>query len=448
MIIDIPLQVNNALDILSSAGFEAYVVGGAVRDAVMGRKVNDWDIAASSLPAQTEKAFESFKVIETGMKHGTVTVIINGFHIEITTFRIDGDYSDNRRPDSVSFTDDITKDLSRRDFTCNAVAYSPSAGFIDPFGGLEDINKKIIRCVGDPGTRFREDGLRILRALRFSRTLGFDIDPLTADAIHENAGLLKNISSERTVAEMCKLLPFAGADFLDEYSDIIFEIIPELKAEKGCRQNHIRHIYDVWMHSCKTVENSPSDAEIRFAALLHDIGKPACKTTDENGVDHFYGHADTGAEITRDVMNRLKVSNRMKNHIITLVRYHGFTPEGFTDKTFRKYIGTLGEETIKDLFALREADIRAQSPAFHEESLKLNKAGYDKFLSLLSQEKCFKISDLNINGTELIGLGIQQGAVIGKILSSLFDEVISDKLPNNKDALSKRAKELYDNGNS
>ena len=448
MIIDIPLQVNKALEILSSGGFDAYVVGGAVRDALMGRKVSDWDVTTSAMPHETEKLFEEYKVIETGIKHGTVTVIIDSVHIEITTFRIDGDYSDNRRPDSVVFTDDITEDLSRRDFTCNAIAYSPSKGFTDPFGGLDDINCRVIRCVGNPDKRFNEDGLRILRALRFSRTLGFDLDKQTSEAIHKNAGLLKNISSERIVAELCKILPCADAEFLDEYSDIIFEIIPELKTAKGCRQNHIRHIYDVWMHSCKSVEYSPADAEVRFAMLLHDAGKPSCKTTDKNGVDHFYGHSDTGAEIARRVMNRLKVSNRMKNRIVTLVKYHGIMPETFSDKTIRKYIGSLGEETLKDLRAVREADLRAQNPDFLEEGLAEIETGFGRIERILSEEKCFGIKDLSVNGSDLIALGIPEGTAVGALLNSLFDEVISDKLENKKESLLSRAKELYEYGNS
>ncbi|MBR0112505.1 MAG: HD domain-containing protein [Clostridia bacterium] len=448
MIIDIPSQVNKALEILSAAGFEAYVVGGAVRDALMGRPVNDWDITTSALPQETEKLFEDYRVIETGIKHGTVTVIIDGEHIEITTFRIDGDYSDNRRPDSVEFTCDVTLDLSRRDFTCNAIAYSPLKGFVDPFGGIEDINNKIVRCVGEADRRFNEDGLRILRALRFSLTLGFTLDSETSSAIHRNRGLLANISSERIVSELCKMLPFTDAEFLDEYSDIIFEIIPELKAEKGCAQNHERHIYDVWYHSCKAAEYSPPDAEIRLAMLLHDIGKPSCKSTDENGVDHFYSHAHAGAGITRGIMNRLKVSNRMKNRIIALVEYHGFMPEQFSDKTMRKYIGTLGTEIMEDLFAVREADIRAQNPAFAEEALGQNEAGRKRYEEIISRENCFGIKDLAINGADLIAMGIPEGTALGRILNTLFDDVISDRVLNEKTALAERAKELYNDGNS
>ncbi len=446
MIIEIPSQVNKALSILSAAGYEAYVVGGAVRDAVMGRPVNDWDVTTSAMPQETEAAFEGFKVIETGIKHGTVTVIIDSCHIEITTFRIDGGYSDNRHPDYVEFTDDITLDLSRRDFTCNAVAYSPEKGFKDPFGGVEDIKNGVIRCVGEPDIRFHEDGLRILRALRFSRTLGFDIDAGTAQSIHRCVHLLSNISSERIMAELLRMIPYCGMDFLDEYSDVIFEIIPELKSEKGCAQNHERHIYDVWLHSCRAVEASPADAEIRLAALLHDIGKPSCKSTDENGVDHFYSHGKAGAAITADIMNRLKTSGRLKRKIVNLIEYHDFLPEKISDKTFRKYIGILGEETIRALFAIREADIRAQNPAFLEEGLRANEEGMRRFEEILSRENCFKISDLAAKGGELIAAGLPQGPAIGKIHLALFDEVISGTLPNEKEALINRAKELYENG--
>ena len=448
MIIEIPSQVNTALQILSANGYEAYVVGGAVRNCLMGLTAADWDVTTSALPEQTKEAFSDYKVIETGIKHGTVTVIIDSFHVEITTFRVDGEYSDNRRPDFVKFTSSLTDDLSRRDFTCNAIAYSPLCGFKDPFGGMKDIESKLLRCVGEPDERFGEDALRILRALRFSRTLGFEIDPALSESIHKNVSLLSNISYERITAELFKTLPNASAAFLNEYSDVIFQIIPELKAEKGCEQNHERHIYDVWRHTCVSVENCPPDPGIRLAALLHDIGKPSCKTTDENGVDHFCGHEQAGAEIARAVLNRMKVSNAVKNKTLTLVEHHSMMPEKMSKKSLRKYIGSLGEETMRDIFALREADLKAQNPAFIDQTLKEAGEGVKNFEEALAGVKCFKITDLEVNGSELISEGIESGPALGKILSRLFDEVISDGLENKKDVLIKRAKEIYEDGNS
>lgn len=443
MIINIPTQVNTALEILADAGFEAFVVGGAVRDALMGKEAHDWDVTTSAEPQQIISAFEGFRIIETGIKHGTVTVIIDEYPIEITTYRIETGYSDNRHPDSVSFTDNVEKDLARRDFTCNAIAYNPKTGITDPFGGLADIHSKIIRCVGEPDRRFNEDGLRILRCLRFSQVLGFSIDPVTKQSVHNNVNLLENISKERIYSEIMKMLSQCSADFLLEFSDVMFFIIPELKSEKGCLQNHPRHIYDVWQHSCVAVENCPHEAVIRFAALLHDVGKPLCRFTDEKGTDHFYGHGKKGADLAYNIVKNLKAPNAVADKVKQLVEYHDFVPEKISPKTYRKYVGILGEETLESLFIIREADLRAQNPQYLEESLAGNKAGYSVYKSIFETAKCFSIKDLDISGNDLMAEGVPSSPLLGEILSQLFDEVISDKLENNKSALLSRAKEIY-----
>ena len=448
MIINIPSQVNTALEILSAAGYDAYVVGGAVRDAVMGKEPEDWDITTSSSPQQNKEVFSNYKVIETGIKHGTVTVIIDGLHIEITTFRIETGYSDNRHPDSVKFTDNICLDLARRDFTCNAIAYNHKVGFIDPFSGLEDIQNKIIKSVGDADKRFNEDGLRILRALRFSQTLGFKIDNNTSESVHKNKKLLENISEERIFSELRKTLTNCSADFLLEYSDVIFQIIPELKNEEGCEQHHERHIYDVWHHTCVAVENAPNDEDIRLAVLLHDIGKPSCKSTDENGIDHFYGHGEVGSKIAYDILTRFKTSNKIRDKITDLIFYHDFVPDKISKRTYRKYISRFGVDFVKNLFDIRKADVSAQNPVFLESSLEQSEIGLEIFNEAITETNCFCIKDLNINGDDLIKEGIAPSSQMGKILNQLFDEVISDKLQNNKAALIKRAKELYIDGNS
>ena len=448
MIINIPSQVNTALEILSAAGYDAYVVGGAVRDAIMGKEPDDWDIATSSSPQQNKEVFSNYKVIETGIKHGTITVIIDSLHIEITTFRIETGYSDNRHPDFVEFTDDICLDLARRDFTCNAIAYNPKVGFVDPFFGLNDIENKVIKCVGDPDKRFNEDGLRILRALRFSQSLSFNIDNITSESIHKNKGLLENISEERIFSELRKILTYCTSEFLLEYSDVIFQIIPELKAEKGCEQHHERHIYDVWNHTCVAVENSPNNEDIRLAVLLHDIGKPSCKTTDESGVDHFYGHGEAGSKIAFNILSKFKTSNKIRDKITNLIYYHDFTPDTISKKTYRKYISRFGEEFVKDLFDIRKADVSAQNPAFLESSLHQSEIGLKIFNEVISENNCFSIKDLDVSGDDLIKEGISPSAQMGKILNQLFDDVISDRLQNNKAALIKRAKELYIDGNS
>ncbi|MCQ2481469.1 MAG: CCA tRNA nucleotidyltransferase [Clostridia bacterium] len=448
MIIKIPPQVNTALEILSAKGFDAYVVGGAVRDAIMGLEPDDFDITTSALPQETAKAFEGCRIIETGIKHGTVTVIVDDMPIEITTYRIDKDYKDNRHPESVEFTDNINLDLARRDFTVNAIAYNPKAGFVDPYGGLDDIKDEIIRCVGDPDTRFNEDGLRILRALRFAAQKQFKIDETTAISIHKNRQLLDNISKERIYAELIKMLPGVTKDFLLEYSDVIFQIIPELKKEKGCKQNNPYHIYDVWEHTSVTVENATPDPEIRLAMLLHDIGKPVCKTTDENGTDHFYGHEKVSAEIAEQVLINLKVSNATRQRVKTLVELHGFIPHIISKKTYRKYIGTYGADLVKDLFDVRYADICGQNPVYLQERIEQNKQGLDIVNELTEKENCFTINNLAVGGKDLIREGIEASPRMGQILSTLFDEVISDKLKNEKSALINRAKELNINGNS
>ena len=440
MVIEIPSQVNRAIEILNGAGFSAHVVGGAVRNILMGIPVNDWDITTSALPEETLELFKDFKTIETGLKHGTVTVIINSTPLEITTYRIEHGYSDNRHPDKVDFTDRVDDDLARRDFTVNAIAYSPSLGFADPFDGQADIKNEIIRCVGDADKRFGEDALRILRALRFSSVLGFEIHPDTADSIRRNYKLLKNISAERIFVEVSKLL--CGKDagrILREYDEVIFFILPELAPMKNCVQNHERHIFDVWGHTIKAVESIEPIPELRFAMLFHDSGKPHVKTTDENGIDHFYSHGKTSKKIAHDCLVKLKTSNKFREHVCNLVEYHDFLPHKISKKTYLKYIGKLGIEVINELFEVRKADVSAQNPIFIAECLEQNEEGKKMLGIIESENACFKISDLAINGSDLINHGVPSSPEIGRILSVLLDEVMDEKLMNNKNALLSRA---------
>ncbi|MBR5561561.1 MAG: CCA tRNA nucleotidyltransferase [Clostridia bacterium] len=454
MVIKIPPQVNRAIEILEENGHSAYVVGGAVRDAIMGKTADDWDITTSALPEETVRAFNGFRVIETGIKHGTVTVIVDGTPLEITTYRIETGYSDNRHPDRVDFTDRIEVDLSRRDFTVNSIAYSPKRGFADPFGGKKDIDNKLIRSVGEADRRFGEDALRILRALRFSSVLGFEIEPGTAESIHRNCNSLKNISVERIFVELSKLL--CGKDagrILREYEDIFFFILPELKPMKNCLQNHERHIFDVWGHTVKAVESVEPVPEMRFAMLLHDSGKPHCKITDENGTDHFYGHSKVSRKIAEDVLLKLKTSTAFRNRICDLVEYHDFLPDKISKKTYKKYIAKLGYDTVKDLFEIRKSDISAQNPKFLAEELVRNESGLKILEEISSEEKCFKITDLAIGGRELVLLGLKPSPKTGKILEILLDEVMDEKIENTHEALNERALQLIkqqerrDNGN-
>lgn len=440
MVINIPPQVNRVIEILHSHGHSAYVVGGACRDILMGKQAHDWDIATSSLPQETARIFEDFKVIETGIKHGTVTVIVDGIPLEITTFRIESGYSDNRHPDKVDFTSKIEEDLSRRDFTVNAIAYSPVRGVVDPYGGQNDIKKKLIRCVGNPDTRFNEDSLRILRALRFSATLGFEIDKETAQSIHRNKHLLANVSAERIFNEISKML--CGKDIkriLADFSDVIFFIFPELGPLNGCVQNHERHIYDVWGHTVAAVDAVRAEPHLRFATLLHDSGKPHVKTTDENGIDHFYKHAKKSREIADGILQRLKVSNAFRQTVCNLTEFHDFLPDKISKKTYKKHIAKLGIETVTDLFEIRKADISAQNPVFLSEGLEANGIGLKTLEEISSEETCFRITDLEIDGKDLAEAGIPPSPVMGKILEALLDEVMDEKTKNAKDALLKRA---------
>ena len=443
MVIKIPDQVNRAIEILNKNGHSAYVVGGAVRDNLMNKDAHDWDITTSALPEQTKKAFEGFRIIETGIKHGTVTVIIDGTDLEITTYRIESGYSDNRHPDSVDFTDRVEDDLARRDFTVNAIAYSPQSGFADPFNGRDDIKRKIIRCVGEADRRFGEDALRILRALRFSSVLGFDIDSETADSIHRNYRLLKNISVERIFVELSKLL--CGKDagrILRDYEDVIFFILPELLPMKNCSQNHERHIFDVWGHTVKAVESIEPTAELRFAMFLHDSGKPHLKTTDEKGIDHFYHHSIKSREIAESILTRLKTSTAFRNHVCNLIEFHDFVPDKISKKTYKKYIAKLGADTVRELFSIRKADISAQNPKFLDEELERNEIGLKILEETETQDTCFKISDLAIGGNDIISLGIKPSPEIGKILETLLDEVMEEKINNTTEALKERAMQL------
>ena len=451
MTMDMPKNVDTAINLLQSAGFEAYAVGGCVRDSLLGKTPNDWDITTSAKPEDMKSVFINFHCIDTGIKHGTVTVVIDGEPLEITTFRLDGEYEDNRHPKSVTFTSNLGADLGRRDFTVNAMAYSKMTGTVDLFGGQNDLKNKIIRCVGDPDRRFSEDALRIMRVLRFSQTLGFDIEGKTADSVRRSYRLLANISVERILSELLKTLRVCGKEFLLEYADVIFFILPELAPMRDCTQNHERHIYDVWGHTAAAVEAAPEDEEIRLAMLFHDSGKPLCKTTDENGTDHFHSHGKISREIAYATLERLMASARLRDHVCTLVEYHDFMPELISKATYRKYLGLLGEKTIRELFDVRAADISAQNPAFLSEGMAAIALGRAKLDEIIAEDSCLRLRDLKINGNDIKALGIEPSPLTGELLDELFGEVLSDKIKNDRQALIARAAELIterrNNGN-
>lgn len=438
-----PEEVKTAISKLTQNGFEAYIVGGCVRDSLLGDKPKDYDITTSAEPEEVEKIFSNYRVIETGIKHGTVTVLINKIPLEITTFRIDSDYSDNRHPTNVTFTKSLEKDTARRDFTMNALAYNDERGICDFYGGSDDIKNKIIRCVGDADKRFNEDALRIMRAIRFSSVLGFEIEDNTKRAIFKNKKLLKNISSERIASELVKLLCGENVrKVLLEYIDILSVVIPELVPMKGFDQRNIHHIYDILEHTAVAVENITPTPILRLTALFHDIGKPKCFFM-KNGEGHFYGHSEVGAKMTENILSRLKFDNNTKKIVTKLVKIHDVQIEE-TETAVKRCMNKHTVEIFFLLLKMKRADTLAQSPMCRD------RLGYLDRLEktarkIIAENACFSLKDLAINGSDLIEMGFKPGKEIGVILKNLLEEVIGGRLPNKKKELVKFTKENYFN---
>lgn len=431
--IRLPEYAKIAMKVLNDNGFEAFVVGGCVRDGIMGKTAADWDMTTSATPQETLEAFKDFRTIPTGIKHGTITVLIDKQPLEITTFRIDGEYTDNRRPDSVNFTRDIENDLSRRDFTVNAMVYNEKSGIVDLFGGMEDIKNKIIRCVGDPDKRFNEDALRIMRAIRFSATLGFEIEEKTAKSIKENKHLLKNIAAERIRVELEKLLLGKDAErILLEFSDVIFEIIPELEKTSGVKQNCPYHVYDVWEHIVKSVAVSEKNKYIRLCMLLHDIGKPQMKTTDEKGQDHFKGHAALSSDIAYEILKRLRYDNKTISVVTKLIFHHDDRMYN-APHNVKKHAAKYGFDFLYLLDKVSRADILAQNPEMNDRIFLCDNY-IEKLRELEDENPCLEISDLKVNGNDLISLGFK-GKEIGETLEKLLDKVIKNEIKNSKEDL-------------
>lgn len=417
---------------------DAYVVGGCVRDSLLGLKPKDWDICTSATPEEMKEYFNriSIKTIDTGLKHGTITVNMEqGGKFEVTTFRIDGNYSDNRHPDSVQFVDSIVQDLSRRDFTINAMAFNPG-GLVDPFHGRDDLENGIIRCVGNPDDRFKEDALRILRAMRFSSTYGFTIDEATSQSIHKNKELLLNIAAERIQAELCRMLCGKGIlNVLLEYSDVIATIIPEMEPCIGFDQNNRFHEYTVYDHIAHAVANYTGiDTVVNVSLLLHDIGKPCCYTVDEKG-GHFYGHGVSSRDITEKVLTKLRFDNKTKSDILELVLYHDAVIEP-TPKTVRRWLNKIGERQFSRLLDIRMADILAHKKGTQESRIERCNALRTLANEIIEQEQCFKIKDLMIDGYDVMEiLGVPEGKEVGLVLSEILKLVIDEELENDRTAL-------------
>lgn len=359
---NLPPQVNTVLSMLESEGFEAFLVGGAVRDSLMeGRAAKDWDIATNARPEQVKGVFRDSNLIETGLKHGTVTVVLDHMPLEITTYRIDGEYSDHRRPDAVQFTRSLEQDLKRRDFTMNAVAFHPQTGIIDLVGGVNDIRNGLVRCVGVPDQRFQEDALRILRALRFASVYGMRIEKDTAVAIHRNRDLLNSIAVERVQVELIKLLCGKSVrEILHEFSDVLAVSIPEVSPMFGFEQRNPHHDKDIWNHTIAVIDSIPDVSVLRWAALLHDIGKPSCFSITEDGIGHFYGHARQSADIADTVLRRLRFDTASRERITCLVRYHDL-PIAPERKQVKRLMNKLGVDAVRQLILLHQADTYGQS---------------------------------------------------------------------------------------
>lgn len=443
MTMDMPKNVDTAINLLQSAGFEAYAVGGCVRDSLLGKTPNDWDITTSAKPEDMKSVFADFHCIDTGIKHGTVTVVIDGEPLEITTFRLDGEYEDNRHPKSVTFTSNLGADLGRRDFTVNAMAYSKMTGTVDLFGGQNDLKNKIIRCVGDPDRRFNEDALRILRALRFASALDFEIEEKTAQSLLKNRALLGNISEERIAKELLKLVCGKGAKrILTDFAPVLFEILPELQPMYKNSHDNPHHCYDIYEHTLIAVESIDPEPTLRFAMLLHDCGKPAVKKFDENGVAHFYGHQRISAEISAQILARLKVSNKFRDEILFLVSNHDRWELYENTEKMPRYLSKFGLDGVLNLLKVMRADVLAQSPEYRYRLDQIADAE-ETAKNLAAQKPCLSLSELQINGRTLMDIGIPQGRKLGAVLAQLLDEVIDGVTKNTQEALTTRAREIY-----
>ncbi len=465
MNIQLPQNVEYIINELGDNGYDAFAVGGCVRDSILGREPKDWDITTKATPLEVKKIFR--RTIDTGIQHGTVTVMLDKAGYEVTTYRIDGEYEDNRHPKAVSFTKDLIEDLKRRDFTINAMAYNKEKGLVDAFKGLSDMQEGIIRCVGSATERFEEDALRILRAVRFSAQLGFAIEEETLKAVRNKAHNLKNISAERIRVELDKLImsPHPEKLILAYETGITKVIFPEFNKMMETEQNNYYHIYSVGEHTIKTVQaltksgqeyatktgnyqseeerlpfSSKERAMLCWAMLLHDVGKPDCKSTNAKG-DHFYGHAKIGAQKAREILRRLKFDNETVDTVFRLVLWHDYRFT-LTPPAMRKAVNKIGEDIMDMLFEVQKADILGKNPEVFDEKLRTLNQAKNLFYEIRQKQECVSLKSLKIKGKDLIALGFKPGAELGKTLSDLLNVVLENPELNDKESLSSLAKEI------
>lgn len=442
MTIQLPEKVGFIIDRLQDAGHEAYAVGGCVRDSILGRHPDDWDITTSARPQEVKKLFR--RTIDTGIQHGTVTVMLEREGFEVTTYRIDGEYEDGRHPREVIFTGNLKEDLRRRDFTINAMAYNKTDGLVDIFGGIEDLKAGIIRCVGDSGERFTEDALRMMRAVRFSAQLGFSIAEETEAAIKKLAENLRLVSAERIQSELVKLVMSPHPDYLRKAyeSGITRVIFPEFDEAMQTPQNHPHHQYSVGEHILHGMTEVEPDKVLRLAMLFHDLGKPKVRMQDEEGRDHFKGHSEAGAVMAAGILTRLKFDNDTKNKVEKLVRYHDYKIEE-TSSAVRRAANKIGEELLLLLFALKRGDVMAQSIYKREEKLQALEHLEKLYARIRERGDCLGLKTLAVSGRDLIAAGVKPGKEIGEILSALLDFVLEHPEANTKETLFKQIQSIF-----
>ena len=435
----LPEKVNRIIHSIQAAGFEAYAVGGCVRDSILGRTPDDWDITTSAKPEDIKKIFR--RTIDTGIEHGTVTVMLDKEGFEVTTYRIDGEYEDSRHPKEVTFTSNLREDLRRRDFTINAMAYNEEVGLVDIFGGISDIEKKTIRCVGDAKERFTEDALRMMRAVRFSAQLGYSIAESTKEAIKELAPTLQKISAERIQVELVKLITSDHPDYLKiaYETGITAEVLPEFDLCMETEQNNPHHMYSVGEHTLHAIKNVEKNKVLRLAMLFHDMGKPKAVTTDEKGIHHFYGHNEISSEITRAVLRRLRFDNDTIYKTEKLVYFHDYRPE-LTDKSIRRFVTKIGKELFPMYVLVQRADILAQSNYKRDQKLQNIQKAEEIFAGIIEREECLSLKDLAVTGKDLIEMGIKPGKEIGEILNGFLEMVIENPTLNKKEILLNKLK--------
>lgn len=434
---------NFIIDNLISKGYEAYAVGGAVRDMLLNKPFSDIDITTSATPDKVMEIFSRLTVIPTGLKHGTVTVLYDGKGYEVTTYRSEKGYSDNRRPDEVSFVSDLKEDLKRRDFTINAIAYNEREGIKDYYGGQADLKAELIRGVGNPDTRFKEDALRILRGVRFSSTLGFEIEAETKRAIFENKSLIKNVASERIQVELVKLLLGKNASYvLNEYKEVIFEFIPELKACDGFSHNSKYHSYDVFGHIVKSIEYGEKNKDVMLALLFHDIGKPLCYSESEKGVGRFIGHQDISAEIARKVLNRLRFDSKTVSNVYVLVKQHDriISPKPLS---LKKLLNKVGLDLARKLIAVRYADAMSHNVELCQDRIAEIKKTSEILEEIVKRGDCYSLKRLQISGNELVKIGFK-GEQIKDELNALLLKVMEGTIENERAVLTESAVKDYD----